>query len=208
MKLQFALDLLSTEAALSLLTKVAQYADIIEIGTPLVKIEGLSVVSAIKAAHPQHEVFADLKTMDAGKLEARLAFEAGADLVSVLGVANDATIAGAVEAGRELSKTVVADLIGVPAAYRLERIAQLKALGVGYVEVHAGLDEQAQPGYSIQTLLDSVKASVLPFAVAGGVNLDNLAAVAASGAAVAVVGGAVYGAADPHAAAQALRKAA
>ncbi len=50
-------------------------------------------------------VFADLKTMDAGEPEAEIAFEAGADLVSVLGSADDSTIAGAVKAACADDKT-------------------------------------------------------------------------------------------------------
>jgi 3-hexulose-6-phosphate synthase len=47
-KLQVAIDLLTTEAALEL-AQVAPY-DIIELGTPLIKSEGLSVVTAMKTA--------------------------------------------------------------------------------------------------------------------------------------------------------------
>ena len=80
MKLQVAIDLLTTEAALELAGQVAEYVDIIELGTPLIKAEGLSVITAVKDAHPDKIVFADLKTMDAGELEADIAFKAGADL--------------------------------------------------------------------------------------------------------------------------------
>ena len=85
-KLQVAVDLLTTADALALTNKVGPYVDIIELGTPLIKSAGLSAISAIKAAHPDKEVFADLKTADAGFLEADIAFSAGADLVTVLGV--------------------------------------------------------------------------------------------------------------------------
>ena len=44
MKLQVALDLLSTDAAVNLLNDIAPYVDIIEVGTPLIKIEGLSLI--------------------------------------------------------------------------------------------------------------------------------------------------------------------
>ena len=88
MKLQVAIDLLTTEAALELAGQVAEYVDIIELGTPLIKAEGLPVITAIKNAHPDKIVFADLKTMDAGELEADIAFKAGADLVTVLGAAD------------------------------------------------------------------------------------------------------------------------
>ena len=113
MKLQVAIDLLSTADALALLSKVAEQVDVIELGTPLIKQEGLSVITNIKAAYPDKLVFADMKTMDAGELEANLAFEAGADIMTVLGTAGDSTIAGAVKSGKAHGKAVVADMIGV-----------------------------------------------------------------------------------------------
>lgn len=64
MKLQFAMDTLSTEAALELAAAAAPYVDILELGTPLIKSAGLSAITAIKQAHPDKVVFADLKTRD------------------------------------------------------------------------------------------------------------------------------------------------
>lgn len=204
-KLQVAVDLLSTADALALTNKVAPYVDIIELGTPLIKSAGLGVISAVKAAHPDKEIFADLKTADAGFLEADLAFAAGADLVTVMGAASDATIKGAVEAGEKHGKRVVADLIGVD--NRVERAREITKLGVAFVEIHAGLDEQAQPGYSINTLLEDGREAGVPFSIAGGVKVDTIAAVRDAGAEVAVAGGAIYGAEDPAAAAKALKSA-
>src|SRR2546421_9251700 len=128
MKLQVAIDLLSTSDALTLLHKVGPYVDIIELGTPLVKTEGLSVVKYVKAAYPDKLVFADLKTMDTGELEADLAFNAGADCMTVLGSAGDSTIIGAVKAGKKHGKAVVADMIGVKD--RLARLKELNKLGI------------------------------------------------------------------------------
>ncbi|MDV8022579.1 3-hexulose-6-phosphate synthase [Rhodococcus sp. IEGM 1330] len=204
-KLQVALDLLTTADALSLTNKVAPYVDIIELGTPLIKSEGLRVISAIKAAHPDKEVFADLKTADAGFLEADIAFTAGADIVTVLGSAGDATVKGAVEAGAKHGKRVAADLIGV--VNRVERARELSKLGVAFVELHAGLDEQAQPGYSIQALLDDGEIAGVSFSIAGGVKVDTIVAVRDSGAEIAVAGGSIYSAEDPAAAAKALKDA-
>ena len=127
MKLQVAMDVLTIDDALALAGKVAPYVDIIELGTPLVKSVGLAGITAIKKAHPDKIVFADLKTMDAGELEANIAFEAGADLVTVLGVADDSTIAGAVAAGKAHGKGVVVDLIGV--ADKAARAVEVIALG-------------------------------------------------------------------------------
>ena len=205
MKLQVAMDVLTTTDALALAGKVAPHVDIIELGTPLIKSEGLSAVTAVKAAHPDKIVFADLKTMDAGELEADEAFKAGADLVTVLGVAGDSTIAGAIAAGKAHGKGVVVDLIGV--ADKAARAKEVIALGAEFVEMHAGLDEQAEDGYSLDTLLSDGKSSGGPFSVAGGVSITTIAAVQAAGASVAVAGSAIYSAADPSAAAAELRAA-
>ena len=186
MKLQVAIDLLSTADALTLLGKVAEYVDVIELGTPLIKQQGLSVVTNVKAAYPDKLVFADMKTMDAGELEADLAFKAGADIMTVLASAGDSTIAGAVKAGKAHGKAVVADMIGV--ADKPARLKQLK-----------------EAGYSIDKLLEAGRNAGLPFSVAGGINTERIGGVEDAGATIAVAGAAIYGAKDPAAAAKALR---
>lgn len=205
MKLQVAMDVLTLEAALDLAGKVAESVDIIELGTPLIKNAGLSAVTAIKTAHPDKIVFADMKTMDAGELEADIAFNAGADLVSVLGSADDSTIAGAVKAAKDHNKGVVVDLIGV--ADKVSRAKEARALGAQFIEFHAGLDEQALPGYNLDVLLGAGEKARVPFSVAGGVNISTIGAVQRAGADVAVVGGSIYSAEDPALAAKELKAA-
>jgi 3-hexulose-6-phosphate synthase len=197
-KLQVAIDLLTTEAALEVAHKVAPYVDIIELGTPLIKAEGIQVVTAMKTAFPDKLIFADMKIADTGFLEAEIAFKAGADLVTVMGAVDDATVKGAVEAAAKYGRKVVVDTIGAK---------EVTAFGVAFVELHAGLDEQALPGYSVQTLISEGRLAKVPFSVAGGVNIDTIKDVVAAGADVAVAGGAIYGAEDPAAAAKALKEA-
>ena len=204
-KLQVAIDLLNTKDAIALATKVAPYIDIIELGTPLIKSEGLSVITAMKEAFPDKKVFADFKTADAGALEAEMAFKAGADYITILGSVDDATIAGAVAKAKEYQKAVVVDTIGI--SDRVKRAQEVIELGVEFVELHAGLDEQAKDGYSIQVLIDEAARAGVPVSIAGGVNLNSIAGVKNSGAVVAVAGGAIYSADDPAAAAKALKEA-
>lgn len=203
-KLQVAIDLLTTEDAVALATKVAPYVDIIELGTPLIKSEGLAVITAMKKAFPEKMVFADFKTADAGGLEAEMAFKAGADYITILGATGDSTIIGAVNAAKKYGKAVVVDTIGVKD--RVKRAQEVYALGVEFVELHAGLDEQAEEGYSIQVLIDEASRAGVPVSIAGGVNLSSIQAVKESGAVVAVAGAAIYGAEDPAQAAKELRE--
>ena len=203
-KLQVAIDLLKIEDAIALATKVAPYIDIIELGTPLIKSEGLSGIRKMKDAFPDKLVLADLKTADAGELEANMAFGAGADYITVLGATGDATIAGAVKAAKAHGKGVVVDTIGVKD--RVKRAQEAFALGAEFVELHAGLDEQAEEGYSIQVLIDEATIAGVPVSIAGGVNQSSISAVKNSGAAVAVAGAAIYGAEDPAKAARELKE--
>ena len=66
--LQVALDLFKTEDALEILEEVADYVDIIELGTPLIISEGARVVKTVKDKYPDKIVFADIKVMDGGNV--------------------------------------------------------------------------------------------------------------------------------------------
>lgn len=205
MKLQVAMDVATLDEALTLSRQVAEFVDIIELGTPLIKHEGVAAISAIKAAHPDKLIFADMKTADAGELEADIAFTAGADYVTVMGAADDDTVKGAVTAARRHGKQIVADMITVKD--RVVRAREVSEMGVAFVEIHAGLDEQARPGYSIDQLLSDGKESGVAFSVAGGIDASTVGAVQDAGAEVAVAGGAIRSADDPAAAAKAIRAA-
>lgn len=86
MKLQLALDELPLDEALALTEKLRQYVDIIEIGTPFVIAEGMNAVRIFRQHFPEKEILSDEKIMDGGYFESKLAFDAGANYVTALGV--------------------------------------------------------------------------------------------------------------------------
>lgn len=92
MKLQLALDDITLIEAIALMGKIRDYVDIVEIGTPFIIEDGLKPVRELKRLFPDKEVLADTKIMDAGDYEARSAFLAGADYVTVLGVTDLLTV--------------------------------------------------------------------------------------------------------------------
>jgi 3-hexulose-6-phosphate synthase len=206
MKLQVSIDLLSLEQAMNLLKAVAPYIDVIEAGTPLIKQEGLKTVETFKQYYPDKLIFADMKTMDAGALEAEMAFKAGADFTTILGVANDGTIAGAVAAARKYGKYITADLIGVHD--RVQRAQELQNLGVNYLELHCGLDEQAHHlcASTVDELTSLRKALTIALSAAGGINENTIQQVEAAGAEIAAVGAAIYSATSPGEAARRIRE--
>ena len=199
-QLQIALDG-DLPAALALLAHVHPFVDIAEIGTPLVFREGMRAVREIRAAYPQLTLVADLKIMDAGQAEADIAFAAGADRVTVMALASDATIAGALTSARSPGKRVMVDMMQV--ADPLARARQLLALGCDLLCLHTAHDlqsSQASPYAQLAQLRAALPGAQL--AIAGGVKLDTLEQILPLKPQVIIVGSGITAAPDPEAAAR------
>lgn len=198
MKLQLALDLVNIPEAKELVKEVEDHIDVVEIGTPIIKIEGLKAVREMKEAFPNLEVLADLKTMDAAAYEVQKASEANADIVTVLGAAEDESIKGAVEEARNQGKEVLVDLIAVKDIEK--RAKELDELDVDYICVHTGYDLQAVGKNSfedLQTIKNVVKNAKT--AIAGGIKLDQLEEVIKVQPDLVIVGGGIAGQEDKKA---------
>ncbi|HOS44132.1 MAG TPA: orotidine 5'-phosphate decarboxylase, partial [Armatimonadota bacterium] len=204
--LQVALDFVDLDRALLLAEEsVAGGADWIEAGTPLIKSVGLDAVRELKRRFPDKTVVADLKIMDAGRIEVEYAAKAGAGAVTVLALASDATIAECIEAGRHYGAKVIADLVNVPDP--VSRAREVEALGVDAVNVHTPIDVQMQGLFPFDTLRAVAGAVGVPVSVAGGITSETIADAVASGARIVIVGGAITKATDATAATRALRTA-
>lgn len=138
MKIQAALDFFHMDDAWKLLDQIHPYIDIIEVGTLLMYAEGFRAVSEIKKRYPGYKILADMKIVDAGYLCAAEAFQKGADIVTAIGMTDDATLAGVVKAAEEFNRSALADMIGVknPA----ERAKELEDLGFEYLLAHTAFD--------------------------------------------------------------------
>ena len=137
MKLQLALDV-DKKRALKITKKVKKYIDIIEMGTPLIKREGLKIVKSFKKF--RKPIVADLKTMDTGFLEAEFAFKAGAKITTVSATADDSTIKSAVKAAKKYKGKVVVDFIGVDNITK--RAIEVIKMNTNYICIHTSIDSQ------------------------------------------------------------------
>lgn len=169
-------------------TAVRAGVDWLEAGTPLILGEGLHAVRALRERFPDHPIVADLKTMDAGFLEAEMMFQAGATHVVVMAVAHPATIAGAVRAARQYGGDVMGDVMvhpDKPAAARM-----MQELGVQTIIVHTGLDERnAEKGKHPFDDLEAVVAAVdVPVQAVGGLSIDQAIDCPRRGASLVVIG--------------------
>ena len=204
--LQVALDFVDLPRAVEVAREaVAGGVDWVEAGTPLIKAEGLNAVRELKAAFPDKLVFADLKTMDAGRVEVEYAAKAGAGLVGVLGAASDATIKECIEAAHNYGCKLIVDMIEV--ADPVARARQAEAWGADYVGIHTAIDRQMRGEAPFATLQAVAEAVAIPVSAAGGINSETAAAAVAAGAGIVVVGGAITKSADATAAAAEIRRA-
>ncbi|KYG31584.1 3-hexulose-6-phosphate synthase [Priestia endophytica] len=205
MKLQLALDLVNIPEAIEVVKEVEEHIDIVEIGTPVVINEGLKAVKEMKNAFPNLTVLADLKIMDAAGYEVSQASEAGADIITILGAAEDQSIKGAVEEAKKRGKQILADMIAVKDIET--RAKELDELGVDYICVHTGYDLQAVGKNSFEDLA-TIKSVVknTKTAVAGGIKLETLPEVIKQKPDLVIVGGGIATQDDTHAAAKSIKE--
>jgi 3-hexulose-6-phosphate synthase/6-phospho-3-hexuloisomerase len=205
-RLQLALDFVDLHRAVKAAEEgIAGGVDWLEVGTPLLKAEGLGAVRALRARFRDVPIVCDAKTMDAGRMELEAAAKAGATVATVLGVASDATIEECVEAGRNYGIQVLVDLVGHPDPVARARFAE-KA-GADLVNVHCPIDEQMRGRDPFGALREVAGAVRIPVSVAGGITAATAPKAVAAGASVIVVGGAITKAADAKAAARGVRDA-
>jgi len=204
--LQVALDYLEIEAALETAAAVAEAADIIEAGTPLLKSVGVRVLRELKARFPGQLIFADTKTMDAGAVEAGLVFEAGADLFSLCSAASRPTLLAGIREAHHRGKQAVVDLIGVEDI--LEAALRLEDLAPDYVCLHLGIDQQQAEGRLPLEGLALLKRRLgLSVSVAGGITPRDMADLAGLEPSIIVVGAFITASPDPGRAAREVRRA-
>ncbi|HEX08590.1 MAG TPA: bifunctional hexulose-6-phosphate synthase/ribonuclease regulator, partial [Thermoplasmatales archaeon] len=188
--LQVALDLMNAHRAVEIAKEsIAGGADWIEAGTPLIKSEGLEIVRQLKKLFPRYTIVADMKTMDTGALETEMASKAGADVICILGAADDATIKDAIKSARRYGSKIMVDLIGVKD--KVSRAKEVEKLGADYICLHIGIDEQMVGKKATDFVSSIVKEVNLPVAVAGGINSETAAEIVKAGASIVIVGGAI-----------------
>lgn len=203
--LQLALDFLHVEDALNIAFFTHQYVDIIEAGTPLIKSEGIKIVETLKKNFPDKQIFADLKIMDAGILEAKMAFDVGADMISVCAQASVETITGALEETRRQNKKIVIDLIG--SSDWILRAKEIQYLLPDLFCVHISLDEQRKGKKTFTGLENYVKEINIPFCIAGGIRPETLPLIMPSKPSIIIVGGYIIKAEKPEVAAKTMKEA-
>ena len=201
-----ALDILELDRSIQIAKEaVLGGADWIEAGTPLIKSVGMDAVREMKKALPGVRILADMKTVDTGAMEVEMAAKAGADIVALLASSDNSTIEDALRAARKYGVQIMMDLLTVPDP--VKRSQELEALGVDYICVHVGIDQQMTGRDTVDFLKEIVKVVNIPVAAAGGIDAVTGAEAVANGAAIVIVGGSIVRSAQVTASAEKIREA-
>ncbi len=195
MKLQLALDVTDKKKALELCEKIKYYIDIIELGTPFIKIFGMKeLIKDFKKF--KIPILTDLKTMDTGYFEAELAFKFGADYSTVCATSYEGTIKGTIKAAKDYKKKSVVDLIGRKDVKKAA--LQIIKEKPNYIAIHSGIDMQMKGIKPLKTLKELSKViDSKKIAVAGGINIETIEDIAKYKPGIIIVGGAITKAKNP-----------
>ncbi len=186
--LQVALDTPDIESVEKVVRNLPQSSRIIiEAGTPLIKKYGCGVVSQLRKIRNDSFIVADLKTLDVGALEARMAQEAGADAAVVSGLAFPLTIKEFIEETKRAGIYSFVDMMNVP-----DPLKALKDAGAipDVVLLHRGIDSEVVAKHSWD-YLKNVKEKLAGKAlvgVGGGIELELAKKSIENGADIVIVG--------------------
>jgi 3-keto-L-gulonate-6-phosphate decarboxylase len=181
---------------------------LIEMGTPLLKNEGVSnVVPAFRKKFPDALLLADMKTMDGGGGEARGVYAGGGNIIDFLALAGVDT-AKSICAVRDefrrkdsaLARLAFADILVPhqgPAAQAVDVARRMLDAGVDGVGIHLQADaRRADPSLIEKRYLDEMARAIFkgvgetaPVQVVGGLSVAQAKGLAQSGLRAFVISG-------------------
>ena len=196
MKLQLAYDLGTYEELYAFIEEIEESIDIIEIGTPIILREGVSQIENVKNRFPDKKIFADLKIMDAGKLEADIGFQAGADMVSVLGLASKKTIEAAKTSAIQWDRKIMIDMINLEDP--IMKWTDFMKMGMDYGCLHTAHDDVNDGVNSLEMVKNFYEThGGQHISIAGGIDPEKIRSLKSCQPEILVVGSYITNALDP-----------
>ncbi|MBC7100687.1 MAG: bifunctional 5,6,7,8-tetrahydromethanopterin hydro-lyase/3-hexulose-6-phosphate synthase [Methanobacteriales archaeon] len=174
---------------------------LLEAGTPLVKKFGVGIVNKIRELRKDAFIIADLKTLDVGRMEVKMAADETADAVAISGLATKATIEKAVHEARKQGIYSILDMMNVEnVPEKLEELRYKPEIVLLHKNIDVGAAEVSEWG-NIPEIKKIIGERGL-VAVAGGITPSKTRRALESGADIIVVGRYITGSKDPRRAAE------
>lgn len=209
--LQVALDLDNIDEMERIINSLPDRERILlEAGTPLVKKFGVGIVSKIRELRKDAFIIADLKTLDVGRIEVKMAADETADAVAISGLGTIESIEKAIHEALKQGIYSILDMMNVdnfveklqslrykPDIVLLHRNVDLETMAA---ERGEALGEVTEWGNINQ--IKEILGKGRRVAVAGGITPDKVEMALSNGADVIVVGRYIIGSRDVRRAAE------
>ena len=209
--LQVALDLDNFDDVERIINSLPNRERILlEAGTPLVKKFGVGVISKIRELRKDAFIIADLKTLDVGRVEVKMAADETADAVAISGLGTIESIEKAIHEAMKQGIYSILDMMNVenfveklqslqykPDIVLLHRNVDLETMAKERGEAEAEVTEWG----NINQIKEILGKNGL-VAVAGGITPDKVEKALTSGASIIIVGRYIIGSRDVRRAAE------
>ncbi|MBU4536008.1 MAG: bifunctional 5,6,7,8-tetrahydromethanopterin hydro-lyase/3-hexulose-6-phosphate synthase [Euryarchaeota archaeon] len=209
--LQVALDLDNMDEMERIINSLPDRERILlEAGTPLVKKFGVGIVSKIRELRQDSFIIADLKTLDVGRIEVKMAADETADAVAISGLGTTESIEKAIHEAQKQGIYSILDMMNVenfveklknldykPDIVLLHRNVDLETLKAERGEAQSEMTEWG----NINEIKELVGKNGL-VAVAGGITPSKVGEALDSSADIIVVGRYIIGSRDVRRAAE------
>lgn len=188
MKLQVAIDRVSLNEAEILVKTFDGLADIIEVGTSLIKDYGLLKLKDITSEKNKSQILGDIKTSDEGAYEFEQGYKQGFDILTVMGSASCKTIEKCYEVSEKYNKTMMIDLLECSD----EKINEISHFGNAIYCIHTSIDKESlsNPDEMVKVFKEKFP-SIKRIAIAGGITLDSIEKLNKSNIEIVIVGSAI-----------------
>jgi len=203
---QVALDLDNLDVMEKIISEVPNRERVLlEAGTPLIKKFGVGVVSKIRELRPDAFIIADLKTLDVGRVEIKMAADETADAVAISGLGTIESIEKAIHEAQKQGIYSILDMMNVDNFK--EKINKLQDnVKPNIVLLHRNVDletSMAEKGQDISDMTEWGNIKEIKklignglVAVAGGITPEKVEEAIESGADIIVVGRYIIGSRD------------
>ena len=209
--LQVALDLDNEEAMARIIKQLPNRERILlEAGTPLVKKFGVGIVGKIRELAPSAFIIADLKTLDVGRVEVKMAADETADAVAISGLGTIESIEKAIHETQKQGIYSILDMMNVDNF--TDKIKQLNPEFMpDIVLLHRNVDLESKLRAEGKNLDDvSAWGNIKEIkeltgglaAVAGGITPEKAEEAFEKGADIIIAGRYIIGSGDPRRAAE------
>jgi bifunctional enzyme Fae/Hps len=203
--LQVALDLDNMQEMERIIDSLPDRERIlIEAGTPLVKKFGVGIVSKIRELKKDAFIIADLKTLDVGRIEVKMAADETADAVAISGLGTQESIEKAVHEAQKQGIYSILDMMNVDnfteklqaLTYKPDIVLLHRNVDLETMKAERGEEQEAMTEWGNINKIKEILGNGGLVAVAGGIVPKKMDQALDSGADIIVVGRYIIGSRD------------